>query len=240
MDADNDTPLPLPRFSRKKNKFGQEEGPFTVKVGKKRVNLKTENYIVARERAREAFYDGKTVWGEAFYDKSPKPETNGVAPEKPIADWAADLASAASTIRPDEYRRPNGETLPLLSSIPHTEDEPPRETKTSTPDADSTKIPPDMFANMMETAATILVEGQLRGQEWVIEKYAKRKAAPVPMSDTSRAAAVEFWKQQLAEWIPTDVPLPKWASAIVVVGTFGLMTQLQNSEPLPPKDAPPV
>ncbi len=240
METDND--LPLPKFRRDRNKFGQEFGPYKVKVGKKKVSLKTESYIVARERAKEAFYDGKTMWEDVqrFYDAATNSESK---PATPAADWAADLAGAASSAKPDMYIYPDGKDhVPLLGSVPHTEDESaPKPTDAPKTDGgESTKIPLEMFGDMMETAASILVEGQLRGQEWIIAKYAKRKAGAVAMSDTSRTAAIEFWKQQLAEWIPQDVPLPKWASAMVVVGTFGLMTQLQNSEPMPPKDAPTV
>lgn len=250
MDIEaGDLPPPLPKFARARNKFGQEHGPYRVRVGKRLVNLKTESYIAARERAKEAFYDGKTSWDESrFYERpssAPANGTSGAAPAKPAADWAADLAGAAAAVKPDEYRRPNGTTYPLLGASRSNDSEsaptdaPKDDAAPGTPGEESTKIPPEMFASMMETAAAIFVEAQFRGQEWLIERFAKRKAGKVPENDFSRVAATEFWKSQLAEWVPTDVPLPKWASAMILVGSFGAMTQLQNSSPLA-KDVPTV
>lgn len=252
LDTDSDTPLPLPKFKRDRNKFGQEVGPYKVKVGKKKVNLKTETYTVARERAREAFYDGKTNWeDERFYDKT--------APDAPsktsgipftMGDWASDLASAAESVKPDSVRTPDGREIALPTADPDAGADSPRSHAntssaggTSGPDApkssegDSTEIPPEMVEGLIRQLAELAVEVQISGQEWLIKRYAKVQPGGVPVSAFGRVQSAKMWESQLKKWMPTDVPLPEWAVAIVLCAMFTVPHQVQNAQPLP-KDVP--
>lgn len=228
----------VPRLKQRK------DGNWTCKVDKQTINLKTKTYSIARERAKEAVYEGKRDFGnEQFYDTSAPASAPSAVPS---GDWQSDLSAAASSgIVPDQYMAPNGSAVPLLNpmesgdappaSAPHTPD-----SGAKAEDPNSTHIPPEMFAGMMGQLAHGLVEGQIRLQEWLLARGLKMKAGPVPMNDKGREIAVQFWSQQLAKWVPEDVPLPEWASAMVACGMFCTMTQLQGATPIekPPTTAP--
>ncbi len=224
----------------------RKDGNWTCKVDKQTINLQTKTYSVARERAKEAAYEGKRDWSaDRFYDKTPSTSNESAPSSAPLGDWQSDLADATSAgIKPDLYTGPDGSGVPLLgpaddaapSSAPHTPDEPKKQTSS----ADSTEIPPEMFDGMMKQCAAILVEGQIRGQEWMIARFLKANAGPVPMNNIGRTAATQFWEQQLAKWIPKDVPLPEWAAALVVCAMFSVPVQLQGATPIEkaPESAP--
>ncbi len=221
----------------------RKDGNWTVKVDGKNLNLQTTVYAVARERAKEAAYEGKrdfTTDSSRFYQSTTDTPTAATGAPAGIADdWQSDVADAVSAgLKPDAYINGNGSAFPLLgpadvdgappppNGAPHTPDE-----KPPTPDG-STTIPPEMFEGMMLNAATVLVEAQIRGQEWLIARALKANAGPVPMSNIGREAATKFWQQQLAKWMPSDVPLPEWAAAMIACAMFSIPVQLQGATPI--------
>lgn len=234
----DETPArPVPKIQRRKNKFGQEIGNFYVKVGKKKVDLGSENYIVARERSREAFYDGKTTFAERFMDSS-QPEP----PPKPTADWAADLDGAAGAgLNPDNYTTPSGRDIPLLPAAPDTkpagDESPPKTDIPKDADSESTQIPPEMFEGMLRQLADIAVELQIKGQEWLFARYGKVQAGPVPLSSFARTAPAKMWETQFRKWLPQDVPLPEYIVAPLLCLMLTVPVQMQGAQPLA-KDVP--
>ncbi len=254
----------LPKLWRRKNrKSGDEFGNFYIYVENKPVNLRSAVYSVARERAREAFFQGKREFqDERFFEKPPAaPDTGSTsATGVPSAagglvggggDWTADVAGAASSaVSPDLHTSPDGRQTRLLTAAPgpsssatdatdapsSTSDESTASTEGPTDGAESTQIPPEMFADMTGNLAMVLVEAQIRGQEWMFERFAKVQAGPVPMNNLGRTAGIEFWKQQLAKWMPQDVPLPEWAAAMVVCAMFSIPAQVEGMQPLRKKE----
>jgi hypothetical protein len=228
----------------------RKDGNWTCKVDKKKINLKTKSYSIARERALEAVYEGRRDWGtERFYDtgntQSPVNAPNVAAVGN---DWQSDLNDAASRgVDPDAYTGPDGQTRLLTSadagdappaSAPYTPES--SAEAGSSGGSDSTKIPPEMFANLTGMAAGALVEAQLMLQAWLMARGLKRQAGPIAQSSQTRQVSETFWKEQLKVWVPEDVPLPPWASAMITVAMFGGMEQLQGSVPIekPPETAP--
>lgn len=246
--ANNLPPGVLPKLYRQRNAEGKEVGAWYIKVKKKPVNLRTQIYSKARDRARDAFFNQVREFVDDRFYETPAPESPITSPDVegqgssgPLSDLAADVASAASSgLKPDAYFDATGKETPLPSAVPEGSERPPTDApkvepespKPNAPDGDTTHIPPEMFAGMMSTCANLLVEGQLRGQEWMLARGLKMKAATVGPDDMARMIAVKFWQQQLAEWVPQDIPLPKWASAMIAVSTLGLMAQLNGATPI--------
>lgn len=216
----------------------RKDGNWTCKVDKKPINLQTKTYSVARERALEATYEGKRDWStERFYDTTAAP-ASAPAMGAPANDWQSDVADAvASGLKPDAYFNPAGEGVRLLPAgesavpppkdAPPTADEPPKVSEDGT-----TQIPPEMFERMMGQLGEMIVEAQIKGQEWLIARALKANAGPVPLNNVGRVEAAKFWNQQLALWMPSNVPLPPWAVAMVTTAMFTIPVQLSGATPI--------
>ncbi len=247
--ANNLPPGVIPKLFRQRNKDGKEIGNWYIKIKKKAINLRSQSYSKARERAKDAWEMGVREFQDDRFFETPAPVSPIRSPDinapVPGNEWAADVAAAAASgLQPDAYFDSAGKQTPLLTAVPGIDapgdGKPPTakvedEKKSSD---ESTAIPPEMFDGMINNLATVLVEAQLQGQEWLIARAAKVKAGPVPMNNVGRAAGTKFWDQQLRKWLPSDVPLPEWAAAMCAVAMFSIPVQLQNTTPIVKEDAP--
>ena len=220
----------------------RKDGNWTVRATdtKKWINLQTKVYSEARERAKEATYEGKRDFStDRFYQAT---NATPAATGAPAGDWQTDVADAVqSGIKPDTYFNPNGEGMRLLPEVSSDSGPPPPTDAPHTPTPEgSTEIPSEMFDSMMAQAADILVEAQIKGQEWLIARALKANAGPVPMSNVGRTSAAKFWNQQLAKWMPRDVPLPEWAAAMIACAMFTIPAQLSGATPIVPEATTPV
>lgn len=241
--ANNLPPGVLPKLWRQRNKGGNEVGAWYITIKKKAVNLRTQVYAVARERAREVYFagkDAKTFQDERFMEQ-PAPKTDGMpAPvegqPQPSGDWTSDVADAAANgLSPDAYTSPQGKETPLLTAIPRTsEDEPKPETpKVDEASEDSTKIPPEMLEGLVKQLAMMLVEGQIAGQQWLAIRFGKFEPGAISAADISPSIhPAKLWESQIRKWLPTDVPVPEWLAAIILTGMVTIPVQLANAKPL--------
>jgi hypothetical protein len=242
-------PLPtgaIPKLYRQRNKEGKEVGAwYCPKVkGKldKAVNLKTQDYFKARKRAMELLYSGRRDFpDDRYFDESGAPVPPADAPKTPPSDdWTADAYRAATqTVEPDAYFPPGSSPPPQPDPIPG--DAPRVDAETPKSDAEgNTQIPPEMLEGICEQLATVAVELQLHAQEYVWLRWAKMDPGFVPPDSDARKVPAELWKRQLKKWLPTDVPIPEWAAAIILTAFMGGMVQFDGAKPIPqpPPEAP--
>jgi hypothetical protein len=229
-------PLPegaIPKLWRNRNKDGKEIGAWYVTLKKKPVNLRTQDYFKARERAREAMGGRRDFTDDRYFD-----DAGAAAPPPPSVssdDWTSDAHKAATeTVNPDAYFPPGGAPEP---SPPPPTDAPKVETEVPKSDANgNTQIPPEMMEGLLKQTANILVELQLHGQEYLWVRWGKMNPGFVPAEHDGRRIPAALWEAQLRKWIPTDVPIPEWAAAMILTAALGGLVQFQGAVPLPKKD----
>lgn len=248
-------PLPegaIPKLYRQRNKSGQEVGAwYCPKVkGKlaKAVNLRTQDYMKARERAREALNGRKDFPDDRYFDEGGTP---AIPPEQKKAsdDWTTDAHQAArQSVTPDAYFSPG---QPKLGAVPpqetpdNPEDSPPPPTdapkvsyEPPKSTGDSTQIPPEMMEGLVKQIANTIVELQLHGQEYLWIRWGKMQPGFVPIEHDARKIPVAIWESQLKKWMPTDVPIPEWAAAMILTAFMGGTVQFEGAKPIPRQDNP--
>jgi hypothetical protein len=228
----------IPKITRLKDAQGKEVGSYRTTVNGKSVNLKTKDYMEARERAKAA-HAGKTEFEKqrVLPQLGPMP-TNGTTNGAPKSsdDWTVDLSNAAADgLKPDDVIPPE-EWKPRPDVPPVSEDkskpEEPKQASTS-----ASTIGPDMLRGLIKQGAQVLVELQITGQEWMWRRWAKAEVAPIPPDHESRQAATQLWEQAIAEWIPPELPIPPWLLAPLVCAALTVPVQMQSAQPIqnPPK-----
>lgn len=237
-------PLPpgaIPALRRAK-RGGQFVGSYTFLLKGKRVNTRTDDYLLARERAKEAVNTGRTEWPTA--EKAPPQSAAPNVERTSSDDWAADLMEAASAIKdanpPPPISEPGPEKKPAEPDayVPPIK---PSDAPKPEADKDSTQIPPEFLDDILNQAAAIAVELQLMGHSWLAKRWAKIELGEVPIQGQNAAArrvGVELWKQALKELIPDNVPIPAWIAAPLMVAALGLPVQIAGSEPVEASEAP--
>ncbi len=243
-------PLPqgsIPKLYRIK-KAGKEIGSWQVIIKGKRVNLRTQDYLLARERAREAVTTGNTTFSDDSREQlalSPMPTRSESPPPSQSSggsdDWISNLANAAASIegQPDapqptpqsEPVTPDGYAEPFQKT-----DEP-----ADAPTDDKTSIPPELFDSVLGQVAMGLVQGQLMLHEWLAKRWAKVELGEVPFtgeSAASRKVGVAMWKEALKDLFPSDIPLPAYLAAPLMVFMMGLPVQLKGAKPIDPNAEP--
>ncbi len=248
-------PLPqgsIPKLYRIK-KAGKEIGSWQVIIKGKRVNLRTQDYLLARERAREAVTTGNTTFSDDSREQlalSPMPQAptgNRFDSPPPLQssgsdDWISNLANAAASIegQPDapqasppqsEPVTPDGYAEPFEKA-----DEP-----ADAPTDDKTSIPPELFDSVLGQVAMGLVQGQLMLHQWLAKRWAKVELSEVPFtgeSAASRKVGVAMWKEALKDLFPSDIPLPAYLAAPLMVFMMGLPVQLKGAKPIDPNAEP--
>lgn len=231
---------------------GKEVGTWYIVLDGKKVRMETTDYMLARDRAKEATETGRREFPRE--DRNPVKAlppmpTNGVkhfpqeSPSKP-ANWADDIASAVSggpmpeppkeDVKPDGYYPP-GSVLPPIEK-PSAANAPGDAPK---PDDDSTTLPPEMLEELLETAASMLVQMQLDAQAYLIRRMAKREPAVLDERNETRIGATKIWKDYLKTAVPANVPLPPYLVAPLLIVSFGATEQIAKSTPLEKKDVKP-
>ncbi len=95
-----------------------------------------------------------------------------------------------------------------------------------------------MFDGMISQLAEMAVELQLRGQEWIFERYGKVQAGPVPLTSFARTAPQKIWEQQFRKWMPSDVPLPEYLVAPLLCAMLTIPVQIEGMRPLKKETKP--
>lgn len=216
-----------------------KEGNWTAKIGGKRVDFKTKDYFQARERAREASENGTRHFTQGATAATDEPSIGGGGSTPPPAtsDWTADAVRAAGAAASAEPAPPPPKPEERADYFPPgISPEPgiPHDTP-STPPEVSTEIPPEMMAGLIRNVADTIVELQLHGQEYLFIRWGKREPGAVPLDHDARTIPRVLWETQLKKWLPTDIPLPEWAVAILLCGMMGGTVQFEGSKPLPQK-----
>lgn len=75
----------------------------------------------------------------------------------------------------------------------------------------------DFLEDIIGQGGALLVEAQLRLQEWAWKRYAKIQVAQVPPAHRSREAGAKLWSKALRRWLPKSIPIPDWVAAMAVV-----------------------
>jgi hypothetical protein len=101
-------------------------------------------------------------------------------------------------------------------------------------------VDPAFLLDLLEDAATLLVEGQIRLQAWALARGVKLKAAGVPDTNRGRAKGKEIWAKQFKLWMPDDIDLPGWLAAPIAVAASTLPVQMgEGCTPLPKEEKKP-
>jgi hypothetical protein len=236
-------PLPpgaIPKLYRNRNRDGVEVGAWYCKLQKKAVNLRTQDYFKARQRALEAVTGKRDFTDDRYFGDDGAPKMlEAVKSTGGVDDWTADAmraAGAASAAQPDAYFAP-GEKPPEEDSPAPPQDAPKVEPESPkvTQDGDSTQIPPEMMDGLIKQVANTLVELQLHGQEYLWIRMAKMNPGFVPPESDARRIPCAIWESQLKKWLPTDVPIPEWAAAIILTAFMGGTLQFQGATVIPQK-----
>jgi hypothetical protein len=222
---------------------GKPVGNHYIVLNGEKINLKTKNYLLARERAIQAVEEGKRDFPEEG-QRALSPVSSG---NQVPSDWSSDLHAAASGSSPPEF--PSESPTPRPAVVPD-EIYPPTALPSIEPptvenapgDAprpeDFTNLPPDMLDAMLQTAAEMLVQLQLDGQAFLIRKMAKREAGILEPNDGTRVGAIKIWKGYLQTAVPSNVPLPPYLVAPLLILAFGATEQLAKSSPLKDEKGP--
>lgn len=234
----------IPKLYRQRNKSGQEVGAWWCPKVKgkidKAVNLRTQDYFKARERAKEALAGKREFPDDRYFDDSGAPQ---IPVEQKVAasdDWTADATRAArASVEPDAYFSPGEGPTPQTEQAPAPESAPTVTPETpKVKDGESTQIPPEMMSGLISQIANTLVELQLHGQEYLWLRAVKVNPGNVPLESDARKVPAAIWESQLKKWMPMDVPLPEWAVAIILTGVMGGTIQFQGASPLRPDQIP--
>lgn len=235
-------PIPpgaIPKLFKLRNADGKEIGNWRINIKQKPVNLRTQDYMLARERARQAFYEGKRDFADERSIDVPLltaiPETFNRAPIAPDApkvsgDWTSDVTAAAGAglkpevFPPEPTGRPRDAGNPIFES--------PTPIKESSPNGDKSKISPEMIEGIIKQAAQVLVEIQIQGQEYLWARWGKIQAGKVPENHDSRKIPLELWEQAIREWIPPELPIPPWLLAPIICAAMTVPVQIEGSTPL--------
>ncbi len=105
--------------------------------------------------------------------------------------------------------------------------------------AETPQLDPAWLDGAIEQAATMLVELQIAGQEWSIKRGLKIKPGAIAGDSNLRKPGIELWKQQIRQWMPSDIDAPPWLLAIVITGAATVPVQFANAEPLPKEEKKP-
>jgi hypothetical protein len=253
-------PLPpgaIPKLYRLRNKDGKEIGAWYVKIKKAPVNLKTQDYMKARERAKDAVNGVRSFVDDRYFDEAQKtddnqpanphsPQTPHVEPIQSTAqgDWTSDAVRAATatetpaepeTVKADKYYPPG---LPPMSEVPPTDaPKEPGSEKAGIGD-ETTTLPPEMMNGLVTQIAQTLVELQIQGQEYLAIRWGKFQPGAVSPDSKARELPQKIWEEQIRKWIPTDVPLPAWVVAPVLCAMLTVPIQLEGATPIPKKEKP--
>jgi hypothetical protein len=240
--ANNLPPGAIPKLFRQRNKTGQEVGAWYCKINKKPVNLRTQDYMKARERAKDAVNGRRDFPDDRYFDD---PATPNAAPipkvdENAANDWTTDATrAAAQVVEPDAYFPPGKAPEP---EVPPPTDAPKVDAETPKSNEDgNTEIPPEMLDGIIKQIAAVTVELQLHAQEYMWIRGVKINPGAVPADSDARKVPQELWERQWKKWMPTNVPIPEWAAAIALTAFMGGMVQFQGATPLPtppPTDVP--
>lgn len=91
---------------------------------------------------------------------------------------------------------------------------------------------------ILEPAALVVVDAQLRLQAALVKRYTGKVAAEVPLDSPLRTAAAKAWAVQLRIWFPPDRMLPPWAMALLLP-TLAIPAQLAGAtQPQAARDVP--
>jgi len=242
--SNNLPPGTVPKIRRIKIK-GKEIGNFYIMFRGEKINLKTTDYMTARDRAKAAVETGVKEWPDANQKALPLAGEFRQESANTPSDWTADVAAAASgayvppepqPAQPDTVYPP---ALPPIVDKEGTNDKPPPTSDGET-FPEFTQIPPEFFAQVMDQAAAILVELQLSGQAFLIRKMAKREAGTIAADHAARKGAESIWKMWLAKSIDPKIPLPEYVVAPLLLMAFTAPEQLMTSKPIPKEEKGPV
>jgi hypothetical protein len=84
----------------------------------------------------------------------------------------------------------------------------------------------DMLREFIDQAAAIVVEGQIWLQSWLIKRGLKIKTAIVSDSAKGREVGRKIWTRCFSRLVPTDLPIPDYIAAPILVAALTLPLQL--------------
>ncbi len=195
-----------------------KDGNWRAKIGDKWVALKTPDYFVAREKAeRLQSGDSSTPIADAAASFAGGGD-----------DWTADAvrAAAQSASGSAEYFPPG--------QAPPVNDKPTDETEDKPSVDGTTVIPPQLMEGLIKQVAATLVELQIHGQEYLWLRFAKLNPGQVAPESDARKVPAAIWESQVRKWIPTDMPLPEWVVAPLLVAFMAGTVQLEGARPVEP------
>ena len=220
---------------------------FTAPGGK-RVNTNTADVDAANrfqdrylarlaKAAQKADTQGAAAATIAALDATPEPTSlASEAPPPPSLPAAEPVASEESTalpVDPDGYIPPPPDTGDWAADAARAASGAPA-AEAATP-----KLDPEWLDGAIEQAASMLVELQIAGQEWSIKRGLKIKPGAIAGDSNLRRPGVELWKQQIRQWMPTDIDAPPWLLALIITGAATLPVQFANAGPLPKEEQKP-
>jgi hypothetical protein len=218
-----------------RTKDRKEFGPYYCNIEKKPTNLRTQDYFKARERAGEAlggrreFTDDRFIPDDQPAKATPDYSANNQA-QPQADDWTADaMRAAASGDVPYEYIPPN-KPIPEVGHYPAGT---PPKPETEKPKEDTTSLPPELMEGLVKQIAATLVELQIHGQEYLWLRIGKIQPGEVHPDSDARKIPAAIWETQVRKWIPSDVPLPEWIVAPVLVAFMAGTIQLEGARPIP-------
>lgn len=240
-------PLPpgaIPKLYRLRNKDGQEVGAWYVKIKKIPVNLRTQDYFKARDRAKSAVEGKRDFMDDRYFDETASSSTTSMPVEPashaetkttttvPVSDWTADAVRAAATsITPDEVIPPSHRLTPM-SPFDEPPKEAPKEPEPAKAAGESTQLPPEMLDSLVKQIASMVVELQIHGQEWLAIRWGKFQPGTVAPDSKARELPTAIWEAQVREWLPSDVPLPAWLVAPIICAALTIPIQLEGATPI--------
>jgi hypothetical protein len=233
-------PGAIPKLFRQRNKDGKEVGSWYINIQKKPINLRTQDYMKARERAKAAFHEGKRDFSDDRYEVQallpPIPEpARPILPQNSSNDWIGDVVNAAGNgLKPEVFPPDNPPPIETKATDSNAEYGTP---KPEPPPSDGkTRISPEMIDGIIKQAAAVVTELQIVGQEWLLARWGKIQAGPVSPVHESRTITAGLWEQAIREWIPPELPIPPWLLAPLVCAALTIPVQLEGAKPIKKPD----
>jgi hypothetical protein len=148
-------------------------------------------------------------------------------PAAPPVPPAGDAPPAPQPIAPDGY-------APPPTSADWTQDAARAAAASSATDAPAAPgFDARFLDDILADAGALAVELQIALQAWAMARGVKLKAAIVPADNPGRQKGAEIWVKQFRLWLPSDVDLPGWIAAPLVVAATTVPAQLHGATPIP-------
>ena len=147
------------------------------------------------------------------------PPSGSPGPETPASG-----APGATEVHPDGYMPPPADWADRVAAAAAADG--PKAEGTA-PDLD-----PEFLDQMLGVCADVTVELQIGLQAWLIKRRAKLEAGAIPPDAKGREIGRQLWIAAFKKWFPSDLELPEWLLAPIMIAALTVPKQLQDGTPV--------